>query len=74
MTTTTGKLKQMRGFEPGSRSGDLFRRKQQEIAGRGRKVCSICFLAYEGHGNNAAPINDGRCCDHCNSLVVMRRF
>ncbi len=31
MTTTTYKYKTMRGFEPGCRSGDLFRRKQAEI-------------------------------------------
>jgi hypothetical protein len=30
------------------------------------KICSICGNEYEGWGNNAQPINDGRCCDECN--------
>jgi hypothetical protein len=44
--------------------------------------CSICNSEIEKHvnkdgqviwdqGNNAEPINDGRCCDHCNSYVVV---
>ena len=36
-------------------------------------VCSICQRPYEGHGNNAQPVNDGRCCDRCNALVVVPR-
>lgn len=35
------------------------------------KICSICGKKYEGYGNNAQPINDGRCCDYCNSTVVI---
>ena len=40
--------------------------------------CSICDLLITPHplsgwagGNNAQPINDGRCCDDCNSMVVI---
>jgi len=33
--------------------------------------CSICQREYRGWGNNAAPVNHGRCCDDCNSLVVI---
>ena len=45
--------------------------------------CSICEGAIEEKvnpltgevywrgGNNAQPINDGRCCDTCNDLVVL---
>jgi hypothetical protein len=40
--------------------------------------CSICKKEIPPHpihgwagGNNAAPINDGRCCDNCNSMVVI---
>jgi hypothetical protein len=33
--------------------------------------CSICQLTYTGFGNNAQPVNDGRCCDTCNALVVI---
>lgn len=38
------------------------------------KICSICGKPYVGYGNNAAPINDGRCCDECNRKVVMARM
>ena len=39
-------------------------------------VCSICHLPIPDkmgwrHGNNAEPVNEGRCCDDCNSLVVI---
>ena len=29
-------------------------------------TCSICGGQYEGWGNNAKPVNNGRCCDACN--------
>ena len=42
--------------------------------------CSICGFAIEmkengwDQGNNAEPINSGRCCDKCNeSYVIPRR-
>ena len=35
------------------------------------KVCSICNSEYVGWGNNAQPVNDGRCCDLCNSMHVI---
>lgn len=34
-------------------------------------VCSICGKFYEGFGNNADPINEGRCCDACNDMYVI---
>lgn len=34
-------------------------------------ICSICGLSYTHWGNNAYPVNDGRCCDNCNSTVVV---
>jgi hypothetical protein len=34
-------------------------------------VCSICHEEADGFGNNARPINDGRCCDHCNRTIVI---
>ena len=41
--------------------------------------CSICKLeipvqAVTGwdSGNNAEPVNDGRCCDDCNASVVIK--
>jgi len=44
--------------------------------------CSICGLPIEpeklsgwDQGNNAEPVNDGRCCNDCNATVVIpRRF
>ena len=36
--------------------------------------CSICGKTYKGFGNNAQPINSGRCCDNCNSDVIVRRL
>ena len=39
------------------------------------QYCSICGKYFEGYGNNAYPVNDGRCCDVCNtSIVVPRRI
>lgn len=35
------------------------------------QICSICGKSYEGYGNNAIPVNPGRCCDHCNLHVVI---
>lgn len=38
--------------------------------------CSICKEQIEvkgtwTQGNNALPINNGRCCDRCNAIVVI---
>ena len=34
--------------------------------------CSICKNEiYTEHGNNAEPINNGRCCDMCNQKIVI---
>ena len=39
------------------------------------QICSICGIEYDGYGNNAEPINDGRCCDECNlSKVIPARL
>ena len=35
------------------------------------KICSICKKEYFGWGNNAQPVNDGRCCDDCNTTAVI---
>lgn len=37
------------------------------------KYCSICGKPYEGYGNNANPVNDGRCCNECNTKIVVPR-
>lgn len=36
-----------------------------------QKICSICGEKYVGYGNNSHPVNNGRCCDICNMLVVI---
>jgi hypothetical protein len=33
--------------------------------------CSICQRLYEGYGNNAVPVNAGRCCDRCDTMIVI---
>jgi hypothetical protein len=33
--------------------------------------CSICGDEIGGHGNNAEPVNAGRCCDSCNGSHVI---
>lgn len=38
------------------------------------EVCSICGKVYTGWGNNAYPINNGRCCDKCNDYVIYERI
>jgi len=37
------------------------------------KICSICRGRYTGFGNNAWPVNEGECCDACNSMVIGAR-
>ena len=39
---------------------------------RESKKCSICkYNDIGAYGNNAEPINDGRCCDWCNNEFVI---
>jgi hypothetical protein len=33
--------------------------------------CSICNGQFTGFGNNAWPVNTGRCCDTCNDIHVL---
>lgn len=34
--------------------------------------CSICHLELDDeHGNNAEPVNSGRCCNTCNMEYVI---
>lgn len=37
-------------------------------------ICSICGDTFSEYGNNAQPINDGRCCNQCNQIVIFRRI
>lgn len=36
-----------------------------------KQICSICGKEYVGWGNNAEPVNSGRCCDNCNTEKVI---
>ena len=36
-----------------------------------KNICSICGKEFQGYGNNAQPVDDGRCCNDCNSRVVI---
>ena len=39
------------------------------------QLCAICFMPFDGFGNNASPVNEGKCCDRCNlSIVVPARI
>ena len=34
-------------------------------------ICSICQMPFEGVGNNAHPVNQGRCCNECDWRIVI---
>lgn len=36
-----------------------------------KNICSICGKEFQGYGNNAQPVDDGRCCNDCNSRLVI---
>ena len=36
--------------------------------------CVICGDEFYGHGNNAAPLAQGKCCPDCNILVINKRL
>ena len=40
-------------------------------SGKKKNRCSICGEEYLGFGNNARPVNSKRCCDDCNTTVVI---
>ena len=33
--------------------------------------CKICNETFLGHGHNAQPVTNGRCCDVCNDTQVV---
>ena len=41
------------------------------MAKKTNNICSICGQEYYGYGNNAQPINNGRCCNECNRTKVV---
>jgi hypothetical protein len=50
---------------------DRAERRERTMKHEKVEGCSICGCSYRGFGNNAAPINDGRCCDDCNTSRVI---
>lgn len=52
----------------------LNRFKERFITDKLGTKCSICEQMFTGYGNNAEPINDGRCCDSCNANVIWARL
>lgn len=36
------------------------------------QTCCICGEVFMGHGHNAAPVEEGVCCDDCNWNVVLK--
>jgi len=46
---------------------ECYKEKEEKDA----PICSICQEEYTGFGNNAQPVNDGQCCDSCNSRTVL---
>lgn len=43
-------------------------------SGNNVELCCICGEIIEGYGNNAEPIEVGRCCDECDYLVLEARL
>lgn len=33
--------------------------------------CCLCGKKIKGYGNNASPLNNGECCDECNTIKVI---
>lgn len=36
-----------------------------------REKCVFCEQPIIGYGNNAEPIKHGRCCDECDTMIVI---
>ena len=36
-----------------------------------KKYCCLCGKELIGFGNNAEPVDSGRCCDECNYAYVI---
>lgn len=49
----------------------LERARKMSKLEKANRICSICGKKYDEYGNNAQPVNDGRCCDECNMKVVI---
>ena len=47
--------------------GEVIRYNNRKI----KQICSICNNIFEDFGNNAKPINNGRCCNICNQTIVI---
>lgn len=50
---------------------NIYFKNKKELKMEDKKICSICGREFVGFGNNAYPINNGICCDGCNSNEVI---
>jgi hypothetical protein len=60
----------MKGYRP-QRKRDPQPRGAPKESENGNNQCSICLRRFTEFGNNAWPINNGRCCNVCNDNVVI---
>lgn len=44
---------------------------REQSVGSETNQCCICGYLYGGHGHNASPVAEGRCCDTCNGTKVI---
>ena len=52
-------------------SDELIKKLKEKEDYKEEGTCSICFRKYTHWGNNAYPVNRGRCCDECNANIVV---
>lgn len=56
-------------FGKARRGKNYFIKKKQII--KMKNKCCLCGKEYEGYGNNAQPLKDGKCCNKCNFTKVI---
>lgn len=49
---------------------DLIDRKKLKVENRILTKCCICGSSYSGAGNDAQPIEEGKCCNKCYESYV----
>lgn len=60
------------GFQPSNRSQMIAHAAACGPIVRGAIECCICGTGIIGFGHNPSPVlDDGRCCDNCNTTVVI---
>jgi len=49
-------------------------KKANVAKGECAEKCVICGSEIHGYGHNASPVADGKCCDGCNTDVIVQRI